>query len=174
MFEKKSGIEKFGDGNIASYFVLSDVDRMDALSFQKLALYLQKIYNSDKKIYLTIMERYFGGSFPNSFERKIDDQINTTFSIEKHIKRNPEIKIPDEEPTDWIQKVFYDLEKEEQEHWDWDKASLMIYMSDKQRAYEMTFDIGDKRIKTNVDYFYDNVNTIDLEDTVKQKIKGVE
>ena len=174
MFDKMSGKEVFGDGNIASYYLLSDVDRMDALSFQKIALYLQNKYKSNKKLYLTVMERYFGGSFPSEYKREYDDQIRVSVSKEKYIKEKPEAVLPLEEPENYFQKLLYDIDKENLEYWDWDNASLMIYMSDMQRVYEMTFDIGDIRIKANVDYFYLNRDIIDLEDTVKQKIKVVE
>ena len=51
----------------------------------------------------------------------------------------------------------------------------MIFTSEsRQRVYEMTFDIGDKRIKTNVDYFFYENRFVDLEEVVKQKIKVVE
>ena len=173
MFNIATRKEIFGDGNLATYCIFSSLDREDALKFQKLALELQEKYKSDKKLDLFIMAR--DEYFPSEYERDDDENVNVSISIGKNTKKKPKRILENSESLDGILKMLDDLEREEQERWDWDKASLMIFTSEsRQRVYEMTFDIGDKRIKTNVDYFFYENRYVDLEEVVKQKIKVVE
>ena len=173
MFNKAAGKEIFGDGNIATYCIFSSLDREDALKFKELALELQEKYKSDKKLDLFVMAR--DEYFPSEYERDDDENVNVSISIEKNTKKKPKRILENYESLDGILKMLDDMQREEQERWDWDKASLMIFTSEsRQRVYEMTFDIGDKRIKTNVDYFFYENRYVDLEEVVKQKIKVVE
>jgi len=173
MFNKATGREMFGNGNVATYCIFSSLDQEDALKFKELALELQKKYKSDKKLDLFVMVR--DEYFPSEYVRDEDENVNVSISVEKNTKKKPKRILENSESLDGILKMLDDIQREEQERWDWDKASLMIFTSEsRQRVYEMTFDIGDKRIKTNVDYFFYENRFVDLEEVVKKKIKVVE